>query len=107
VFVLVIRVSLNPLLYTQPPAHPLFHPTPHPINLQPAHPTFIQSINSSQKSLLLLFLLLLSSSQADFTFDPEWWDPVSAGAKDLISKMLVVNQVSPSYFITFVHRHIP
>lgn len=30
--------------------------------------------------------------KAEYTFDPEWWDPVSPGAKDLISKMLVVDQ---------------
>ena len=30
--------------------------------------------------------------KAKYTFDPEWWDPVSPQAKDFIKKLLVVNQ---------------
>jgi len=30
--------------------------------------------------------------RADYTFDPEWWGPVSAAAQDVIAKCLVVDQ---------------
>ena len=53
--------------------------------------------------LLSLLLQLLSQdeaalfnkiAEADYSFDVEWWATVSWEAKDLISKMLLVNQVS-------------
>ena len=31
-------------------------------------------------------------SEADYKFDPEWWAPISPLARDLISKLLIVDQ---------------
>lgn len=49
------------------------------------YPPFYSETNDNDE-------LFRKISDADYKFDPEWWRPISPNAKDLIRKLLVVDQ---------------